>query len=1450
MSQYKNWISANQQSVPRLISEGELDFWKGQNFGGALPGKGGKAFHAKVSVEMNGNVANVRVQDIVITAYVAALSRALAVNEVVIEREGHGRNDISGYDVSDAIGFFTSKFPVKYVVESDDLDVLAAHVTQVNQSIPNAGVGYGILKYLSPAYIGRQLNTPANFGFNYLGDLSVVPSRGKKKGLIRGAHSVFSASLSRVEEGLANAKEIYWANLDAWIENGVLKCDVSAGTQMGFDEDGWLRFIGKIRNDIHRLLAAGSEQLTPFQKGLVSYVKSNPVSGRYVVQLAVTINERLPFELFYKACGILVARHEILRTCYDFDYESGKFTARVLPAESLQSAKVDSAAALKDIKEQGFAISAEPLIKFTLVNETIAAITAHHLVLDGNSIGILFKELAGIVEELKKGRQPETSLAYRLQFAHYVDWINQKDPKEAVRYWKERLDQYSPCLLESQTVGEAAVEAFGQFSARFELSTGRLNALKAEGITASAALNLITGKVLSIYQGQDKFVWGNVVTLRPADVSESEHIIGPCISTIPVAVDFGKGDLVELMKELQVQVLESRDHAYLPLNDIFHAAGATQLFSALFAFQNHAEGTGEDSNSEVISSHFPLTIVFELNGSMLRARVSYRRDQFAGYIIKDIVNGIVSLFNENENFKLSVLEGASQVVPAGNLAQRFVQSAAVHANKVAVADGTCYSYKELDEMSNYVANRLMEAGIRGGIGLRLKRSARLVAAIIGALKAGCYVVSLETEFPEEKLLWLHDELQLKAIITENTEAAFINTHKIILPDVLPCEPALSLPFIEASDLCTINYTSGSTGNPKMVLADHAGHLNRIMWLHANFQLQANDVFCFKTLLAFAPAIREIFEPLLQGAMLQVFPENALKDLDAFSELMVRSKVSRIFLTPTFLQLLLDNGKEACLRQLNYLEVSGEPARKELIATLQAKLPGVQILNRYGATEAASVVYNDHQNEGEKYFPLGKPIQNTKLHVVDEAGRARPRGVIGEILIESASMAKGYHNPADEEGVFIKKDGRTILKTGDLGFVNESGELCYHARKTRMIKIRGYRVELREIEFNLETHPHVSRAVAMPVETASGQRIVAFCVAGEAIPDLKTFLLQRMPAYMQPHEIKFIDKFPVTSSGKIDYVSLKASLDDVIAQSSTPETETEKALAEMLSHLLGKKDLNILASFFEMGVDSIAVLRIVHSIQKKFGISLKVSSFFEFDNIQKLSAYIDEVKALEIQSKGYYLMNSSPDNEVLFLFPPAGGNSLIYKSIEPYLPQQLTAVSFDSPEGDSLREIASLYIDKIMELAAGRRFHLAGWSLGGTMAYQVAVQLEQKAIPIGSLTLIDPGFNTSGYDDELTEEKLSELVKGNTEIIETLYRDSKLIKNYEPGIYEGDIFLIKPTEIVPAERNFNKPFNGLEKFCLGNVEVFKVDGNHMSMMGSSLLQLSETIFKNILKKASL
>lgn len=1502
MQTYKNWIRENQNAVNTLLEE-ELDYWLTQvDVEETLTeaSQKGTGHTATVKIPLNSSLNNVDVQNRAITALLFSLYQLTDVSVQVIFREGHGRNPLNKYDVSDAIGWFTCKYPTRYNVVPGNIQRTLEVVTEINKSVPNGGVGFDVLKYYGPVYINRQLECSSGILFNYLGDLTfagdtnVALTGGM---LLQSAHSGFSSTMEKRES--TGAVALFKLNINTWTDNNIFYCSLDIAPSLGLEADHCYRFVELVHHHLNELLC-GSQvavrgKVTPFQRGLISYAFNHPDSRNYINQNCFESAVEISYDFFRQVCNSLTVKYEILRTSYEFDYKTGDFTSTLLPAGTFnceyfdlseKSPDITLPQLLKDIKQKGFQIDKEPLIRFSLIKipagKSIIVITSHHIIIDGTSVMYLLKELLTIAADLQAGKPVATSIPDALKFSTYADWIAAKNEATALEYWRALLAGTRPCLLEDKTTGkpEAAENSFEDEAHHFSINAATTNILKQRHITLAASLNYLIGFVLSKYNGTDTFVWGNTVTVRPFELNDMETIVGPCIATIPVKMNFNSDEhILDAIKTLQLQLMESQEHAYVTLNDINRSVGQQQLFSVTYVYQNFLKSELDERQSGMyqshfmqgsnISSHFPVNILVHEGDGELAIRVKYRSDYFSGSLIKDICQAAGKLFNsldalqqqpvkDIDIFKVcslnsSFLQGEYSNVKGITLHSAFIEAARKYPYKTAVIDiDNRISYEELDNMSNRICSTLIDHNISGAVGIRMKRTVNMIAVIIGALKSGCHIVSLEHDFPDEKIDWIHQNIGLAAVFTDEGTHLHVDCPAFAISNIAPLPGYTGLPDVDPTALCCINYTSGSTGVPKLVKINHTGHVNRVLWLKRSFPATAEDVYGFKTLLCFGPSLREVFEPLMQGSTLFVYSNESNNNPSLFHEQTRSYHVTRLFLTPTFIRLLHDFELQDALEPLKYLEISGEPIAVELFDRLRATFPRIKIVGRYGATEAPGTVYYTRETHGSKRnLPLGKPIDNTNVAVLNERGNILPAGVIGEIAISGGSISTGYVNKELEIGNFIDVNGNPHVKTGDLGYVDENGVLVFQSRKTRMIKIRGFRVEPAEIEMNLAQHPDIKKAIVVPVVSKNNTRLTAFYIKKHdwEVQGLRALLEKRLPPYMIPHEFREISKVPLTESGKVDYVSLANLANTHLKGTSRPPASgVEKEVFEVISSLIDHREFDVSSNFLEIGMDSILALKTVYRVRKLFSADIVVSDLYMHPTVKDFSTLIEKKIAKGPGApEPYYFVNYEENNEILFFVPPIGNSQIDIKTLEKAIPPYITLVILQPVSADnvstlSIEKIAADYIEHIRKIGKNGRVHISGWSLGGTVAYEIAAQLESEGISIGNLLLFDPGFYTPEYDNSFTKDKLEHILRnlagqdlsGDPAIKEKLLADmlnaNQLIVHYKPSAYSGTVQLFKPTDIGMEERNYKKEKNDLELYCKGTINVTRLAGNHMSMLG--------------------
>ncbi|MET3878892.1 AMP-binding protein [Chitinophaga sp. OAE865] len=1240
-------------------------------------------------------------------------------------------------------------------------------------------------------------------------------------------------------------------------------------------------------------------RLTPFQEGLLTFAINNADSHRYIIRCSFDAKAPLPFEVFRKASEYIFSQHEILRTAFDVEPHRHGFKTRILPIDTLCCSRL-SASGYDAFINSPFSVSG-PLIRFALVEDQQIVLLTHCLIADEQAVELLAAALLDACDQIQKGLLPKVEGG--ASFAAYSDWLFRQDRTKAKSYWQDQLKNIEPAMLENVIVHERAVkrENYAKLRLGYQLNDETGNFLQQLSITSDSALHFFGGLVLSAYYGGGKFVWGDANMHRYSGMAGFASTIGPLQATVPLVYDFNRPQTVmESMQEFRHQLLQAREHSSLSLNEIYNTVKTPDLFSICFSFRNNPREIAVPNAVWGFQSYFPLFLQVSLSDDAVVFDVSYRTDLFPEMLVRNFTALIVGLYNNftvikeqllskldvfEESIQRSHIAGLPTTVPSDSLLSLFAKSLQLYPNDIAVEDieNNSLTYTMLEETSNHIANILTGKGVKGAVGIYLNYSAKLIVTVLGVLKAGCSIVSLEHGFPMDKLKWLAMESQLSACLLEERDRVVMNDILagelsscliIALPEELPqavlnVSPAHPLP----DDICILYYTSGSTGIPKIVSTSHGNILNGLEWLKQQFPAGRRETFCMNIRLSFSPSIRNIFEALSQGARLLVIPESLYHNVDKFSQLVADKQVTRISLTPSFVKVLMANDKMKWLQQINILELRGEAVKMSDVGPIRNALPNAVVINRYGATEASSIAYNQHYNSSFEYYPLGKPVCNTAISIVDDYLRVRPLNVIGEILIAGRSVSLGYfRSPDDKDTFLLQPDGSRCLKTGDLGFIDMDGVLHYIGRKNRMLKLRGYRIEPSEIEYNLEQFEGVRKAEVVVMNKGEGTRLVTFCLVddpGKFSEDhLKQFLTERLPAYTIPGRILFLKEFPRTATGKIDHETLQ---DNLVKESwqkvAAPTTTTERQVHAIFAALMPDTPISLHEDLYAMGANSIVLMRAAFKLGAVFNIKLKGAELFTYNTIGKLASHIEKAANSNklTYEKNYYTVNQQEGSKhILFLIPPLTGPS-VYQELSAFMPDKMDFVMFDTIRmedyrtfGRNMEALAGFYKNLILQLAKDKMIHIAGWSFGASLAFEVALQLEALGRKVNSLILFDSGIfslnvDSKGQceDDDQIIHNILEQAHINLEdadaamMIEQLKQACRLIGKYRPSRkYSGNISLIQPVHLSPLEESDIASGNISKNYCAGEVTVSTTKEECLEIIPGSVSSLAEMIFSRI------
>ena len=959
---------------------------------------------------------------------------------------------------------------------------------------------------------------------------------------------------------------------------------------------------------------------------------------------------------------------------------------------------------LKSDRERGFDMRQPPLMRMTLIElakDTYYFIWSHHhLLLDGWSNPAILTEVFDFYQAELNGEQ--LSLPRPRPYRDYIVWIQQQNLSEAESFWRQRLQGFTaptPIPIERDFGSAAGEESDRQ--QQILLSVATTAALRSLARLQQLTLNTLVqgawGLLLSRYSGEEDIIFGTVVSGRPPDLAGVESMVGLFVNTQPARVKIRPQDsLLSWLKQLQDLQIEARQYEYSPLVEVQRWSEVPRrlpLFDTLVVFENYPLESSLQKrvqNLEIESvlsfekTNYALTLTV-VPGEELALKIGYSSNRFEDAAIP---YGIASLHARMLGHLQTLLEGMTanperklSELPLLSAAERqqllvqwndtqadYPKNASIHElfaaqtertpdAVAAICENEQLTYRELNAKANQIAHYLQSLGVKPEVlvGICLERSLSMLVAILGILKVGAAYVPLDPAYPQERRSFMLVDAKVPVLLTQKNLLETLPEHsaKVVCIDAEWQEisresdrnPAVK---VEADGLAYVLYTSGSTGTPKGVLGTHRGTVNRCFWNPYPF-IEA-DICCQKTSLNFVDSVWEIFAPLLHGLPTVIIPDRAVKDINQFLQTLSKQNVTRLVLVPSLLRAILDSFPDLDRRlpQLKYWICSGETLPLELCQQFREQMPQRVLINLYGSSEvAADVTWYEATHCVEK-VPIGRPIANTQIYLLDRNLQPVPIGIPGDIYVGGDGLAQGYLNRPDltsekfisnpfgqEKLDFVGNSHQKVLfKTGDIGCYLPNGNIEFLGRGDCQVKIRGFRIELGEIEAALSQHSSVSTAAVLLQENEPGsQRLVAYLVPDsgfrnqhpEIISELRSFLKHKLPDYMVPSAFVLLDALPLTPNGKIDRLALSQRCDYVSDETAftEPQTPTEKEIAEIWTALLGLEKVATNQNFFDLGGHSLMATQLISRVRSCFGVELTLYDFLAAPTIQNLAELVEE-----------------------------------------------------------------------------------------------------------------------------------------------------------------------------------------------------------------------------------
>jgi amino acid adenylation domain-containing protein len=931
--------------------------------------------------------------------------------------------------------------------------------------------------------------------------------------------------------------------------------------------------------------------------------------------------------------------------------------------------------------QRAFDLARGPVFRAALLrlrdDEHVLLLTMHHIVSDGWSIEILKRELGQLYKAYAGGRlSPLEELP--VQYSDYArwqrEWLQGEALEEQLEYWRSQLAG-APQVLELPTDRpRPATQTFHGASESFVVPAALTVALGAlsrrEGATLFMTLLAGFAAVLSRYSGQEEVVVGTPIAGRTR--REVEGLIGFFVNTLPLRADLtGNPSFGELLGRVREACLGGYQHQELPFEKLVEelqperSLSRNPLFQVMFVFHN-ASGQGSrpfrgeslDEEGGEATAKFDLTLVMhERSGEELSGTIEYNTDLYEAETITRMVGHLQTLLAaavatpERAVSELQLLTEAERrrIVTEWNdtasatpaylsVQELFARQAAATPEAVAVVGANeRLTYRELNESANRLAHYLGGLGVGAEqlVGVMSERTPRLLVALLGVLKAGGAYVPLDATYPVSRLSFVLADAGVSVLLTAGPGVADLPLDGLRVvelqtqwEEIERC-PATDPGVVTAAEqLAYVIYTSGSTGRPKGVAIEHGSVSSFLHWAHESFSRAELAGVLGSTSICFDLSVFELFAPLTCGGAV-VLAENAL-------ELPSHPAVNQVTLVNTVPSAMRELASARALpASVTTVNLAGEPLARSLVAAVYEQETVERVLNLYGPSEDTTYsTYVVLERGGQQPPSIGRPLANKQVYLLDKWFQVVPVGVVGELYIGGAGLARGYvKRPGLTAEKFVPdpfspEPGRRLYRTGDLARYAADGELEFLGRRDHQVKVRGYRIELGEVETALQRHAAVREAVVVAREEAAGERrLVAYLVGADAserlsISQLRAYLLEQLPEYMVPAAFVVLEQLPLTPNGKVDRQALPAPDAGAMPAAAgyvAPRTAAELVLAEIWAEVLGLERVGVEDNFFELGGHSLLATRIISRLREAFQCELPLRTMFEEPTVARLVA---------------------------------------------------------------------------------------------------------------------------------------------------------------------------------------------------------------------------------------
>ena len=1274
-----------------------------------------------------------------------------------------------------------------------------------------------------------------------------------------------------------------------------------------------------------------------------------PYNSFYNLPTAMRLIGELDVDVLNRTLQEIIRRHEILRTTFSYKEdrpvqiidEQGHFELDIIDLTTLsEQARQQTAREMAETEaKEPFDLEVGPLFRVKLLklaeNEHVILYTMHHIISDGWSVNVLMREVVVLYDSFSKGL-PSPLPDLRIQFADYAlwqrQWLTEEVLQKQLDYWKTTIGLNPPVLQLPFDRPRPAVQTFNGSTLGGHITADILESFKElsrqTGTTLFMTLLAVFQSLMYRYSNQEEFLVGSPFASR--NHVDTEALIGFFVNTLVFKADFSSDPNFEtLLAQVKEGTLGAFAHQDLPFEQLVDTLqperdmSHSPLFQVMFVLQNTPPPKGanlsalriEPVEAKDASAKFDLSLVMAESDSGLVLEFEYNTDLFDASTIAAMRDTLIRLMQAIAaqpktplsrlaltDAKISEESKAVYTPPVSAIHHLFEQQAKLRPEATAVVfEKQNLSYADINQKANRLAHFLRQKGVNteSMVGISVDRSVEMVVGLLAILKAGGVYVPIDPSYPEERIRYIIEDSGIKLLLTQRSirlpEQAG-KTQKIFIdePDPWAGQPA-SNPHIgiNPEQLAYIIYTSGSTGRPKGTMLSHKGLINLVLALKDAYKVGPERRNLQFASFSFDASVEEIFTALSNGAALYLVKKDILLSGTGLIETLKQNKITNVTLPPSVLAILKDDD----FPDLQTVVSAGEACSKE-IAAHWAK--GRYFVNGYGPTESTvcATFFPVQGVLSGNTVPIGRPIPNIQVYIVDKGFNPLPAGIPGELCIGGAGLARGYFQRPDltaERFIpnpFSAIPGQRLYRTGDMARFLADGTIEFMGRMDQQIKLRGFRIEPGEIESLIQQQEAVSDCtVTVHRSSESGPRLVAYVapVSGQNVDliALKTELQHTLPDYMVPSQFMELEQLPLTPNGKVDLRALP-NPDEVWepAQKEYVKAQTtiQARLVNIWEHLLHTSPIGIEDNFFDLGGNSLLAMQLITQIEKQFGKEVELVALFQNPTIAHLAELLDADVKKESSAK-IITMHEGSDGPPLYFIHPSGGSIHHYAELAKHMPEgqpfygiQAQGMNDKDAIQKTIEEMASTYVNMILEKQPQGPYYLGSYSFGVVVVYEMAQQLRTLGHEIRALIQLD---QTPDIDDDIhadEAEMLSKLFKryfkldadylrslGKEEMFKFVFKKAKKAKiiprfiklkqfshyilinqtqtqawlRYKMLPYKGDMVLFRSEE----NKGFKPKDLGWGKYVKGNIKIIDVSGDHLSMLKEPNVQ---AVAKEIVK----